>query len=93
MKSKSIFCGLLNIIIIISLFTSIFTFEKRYSEDPEHTNKRLKYLQSKTLEMSNGLIDFVYTPEKGIYCKFTRDNQEHDYIFKIPSRYIFSYCK
>ena len=54
-------------LIILSLISLIFS-KKRYSEDPENIQRRLNWLKSYSEEVTDGKIDFEFTPEKGIYC-------------------------
>ena len=87
---KSIFFGLL-LSLIISIISSLYT--KKYKEDPDNMMRRLNYLKSYSDEITNGFIDYVYTPETGIYCTAKKDISKNQSLFTIPSKHIISVCK
>jgi hypothetical protein len=94
MKSISIFCGLFLITIIISILSSsLCLYQKKYVEDPENMKRRLNYLQSKSEEITGGLLEFVHTEEAGIYCKTKRDIEAYEEVFKLPKKYMITICK
>lgn len=83
---KSNLCGLL----ILSIVSIIYT--RKYSEDKENMQRRLKYLKDWSEEISNGYIDYVFTPETGIYCVAAKDIDNFETTYKIPAKYIISFC-
>ena len=84
---KTTFWGLL----ILTILTSLFT--KKYSEDSENIKRRLNYLQSTAKEITDGLIDYIFTPQTGIYCRAKEDIAPFETIFTIPDKNIISFCK
>jgi hypothetical protein len=85
---KSILCGLLLFLTIISS-----KLTKYYTEDPANMLRRLNYLQSYSNDVTDGYIEYVFTPETGIYCKAKRDINSYETTFRIPANNIISVCK
>ena len=78
-------------LLFILLITSLCT--RKYSEDIENMNRRLNYLQSAANEITDGLIEYVFTPQTGIYCRAKEDIASFEEIFSIPAKNIISFCK
>ena len=78
-------------LLFILIITSLCT--RKYSEDIENMNRRLNYLQSAANEITDGLIEYVFTPQTGIYCGAKKDIASFEEIFSIPAKNIISFCK
>jgi len=78
-------------LLFILIITSLCT--RKYSEDIENMNRRLNYLQSAANEITDGLIEYVFTPQTGIYCRAKEDIASFEEIFSIPAKNIISFCK
>ena len=86
---KTNFYGL----IILTITSLIFSkFSKVYKEDAKNIKRRLKWLQSFSEEITDGQIDYVFTPETGIYCVAKKAIRPYDVIYDIPKKYVISFC-
>ena len=83
---KTNFCGLI-ILTIISII-----YSKVYREDDANIQRRLKWLQSKSDEITNGSVEYIFTPETGIYCITKKPIEPYDVIFDIPKKYVITFC-
>ena len=83
---KAIICGLLMLTIISSVFS------RRYSEDPGNMQKRMNFLNELSNTTSYGQVNYTYSPETGMICTMNNDINSFDKMFKVPARYIISFC-
>lgn len=83
--------------ILILAFSAIIlsacSFAKIYEEKIEDINKRLKYYNEKSEEITNGKIIFKHTNESGLYCEANQDIEKKEYAFYLKDDYIISFCK
>jgi len=75
---------------VIVLFSSIFC--KQYIEDIQHIEKRLKFLNDKSQEITNGDIIYKYTNQSGIYCEATRNIEEKEFVFNLKREHLITFC-
>jgi hypothetical protein len=83
--------GFFMILCALALVSSLYA--KQYVESMEDIQKRLKFLNEKSQEITNGKILYKYTDESGVYCEATRDIDGKEFVFTINKNYVISFCK
>jgi len=78
--------------IVCALALLSFNYAKQYVENKEDIEKRLKYLNEKSPEVTSGKIVYKYTEEGGVFCEATTDIDPTEYVFTIKKNYIISFC-
>lgn len=82
--------GLFLILFAIALLSSLYA--KQYVENKEDIEKRLKFLNEKSQEITNGKILYKYTDEAGVFCEASRDIDPKEFVFSLKKNYIISFC-
>lgn len=83
--------GFILILYALAIISSIQT--KSYVENKEEVEKRLKYLNDKSEEVTDGKILYKYTDQTGIYCEATTNIDQKEFVFNLKKNYIISFCK
>lgn len=82
--------GFFMIVCALALLSCLYA--KQYVENKEDIEKRLKYLNEKSPEITNGRILYKYTDEAGVFCEATRDIDPKEFVFTLKKNYIISFC-
>lgn len=83
--------GLFIILCALSLLYSLYA--KQYVETKEDVEKRLKFLNDKSQEITKGKILYKYTEEAGVYCEATTNIDPKEFAFFLNKNYIIGFCK
>ncbi len=90
--AKFLFILSLTFTILISFFQSTMTKEL-FTETNESIQSKLEWLNSKSEEITNGLIEFKYSETKGFHCIAKKNVSRGENVFNIPKQYLISNCK
>ncbi len=82
--------GFYIILCTIALLSSLCA--RQNFETEEDIEKRLKYLNDKSQEITGGKILYKFTEEAGVHCEATKDISPKEYVFNIKKNYIISFC-
>jgi hypothetical protein len=82
--------GLFMIVCALALLSCLYA--KQYVESMEDIEKRLKYLNEKSLEITNGKILYKYTNEAGVFCEATTDLDPKEFVFTLKKNHVISFC-
>ena len=82
--------GFLTILCALALLSTQCT--KQFLETKEDIENRLKYLNDKSQEVTNGKILYKYTEEGGVYCEATTNIDQKEFAFIIKKNHIISFC-
>ena len=81
------FILLLSAILLLSLTTS-----RQYKENMEDIENRLKFLNEKSPEVTNGKILYKYSNQTGVYCEATQNIDRKEFVYKINKNYVIGFC-
>lgn len=82
--------GFFIILCALALLSSLSA--KQYSETKEDVENRLKYLNEKSQEVTNGKIQYKYTEEGGVYCEATTNIDQKEFVFNLKKNNVISFC-
>ena len=61
-------------------------------ENMEDIENRLKFLNEKSPEVTNGKILYKYSNQTGVYCEATQNIDRKEFVYKINKNYVIGFC-